>query len=108
MSKVVEVLGEIGVPVNRLVYRGDKPQYITYFLYNEKYTLYADDEELNLRESVQVDIFSKVDYEKLVKEVKTLMKAAGYRLNSGWETYETDTGLHHRVLRYYYEEIGGE
>lgn len=106
-KKVREVLKPTGVPVVKLKYSGEESTYITFFQYNEMGSLYADDEELESRLSIQVDVWSIGDYTELVKEVKRLMYNAGFRRNSLRETYEDDTKIFHTVIRYYYDNIGG-
>lgn len=101
-SLIINTLAPTGVPVEFQNYGGSQTTYITFFEYNQQGDLHGDDEELNTRYSLQVDIWSQGNYIPLVKQVKTLLKGIGFIRNSETEFYEKDTQIYHKVLRFYY------
>ena len=102
-SLIISTLSPTNVPIVFQVYSGRETTYITFFEYNEMGISFAEDEEQTERRSIQVDIWSKGNYTALVKQVRKLMKDAGFTRNSGGEFYEEDTKIYHKVLRFYYE-----
>lgn len=92
------------VTTSLLTYTGTATTYITYFEYNQRGSLYLEDDEETTTHSIQVDIWSKGNYLTLVEQVKNLMKQAGFTRNSEAEFFEEDTKFFHKVLRFYYEE----
>lgn len=101
---VITTLSTLKVPVEYLVYTGTASTYITFFKYNEKGTMQADDEEQMTRHSVQVDIWGKGNIEALTKQVKTNLQAVGFTRVGFFEGYEKDTKLYHKAYRFYYSE----
>ena len=97
-------LAPTNTPVNLLTYTGSATTYITFFEYNQRGSLFLEDEETNTTHSIQVDVWSKGNYLTLVEQVKNLMKQAGFTRNSEAEFFEEDTKIFHKVLRFYYEE----
>lgn len=99
---IVDTLKPVGVPVMFQTYTGKESTYITFFEYNRQGALHADDDETQTQHSIQVDIWSKGDYASIANQVRALMKGAGFRRNSESESYEKETQLYHKTLRYYY------
>jgi hypothetical protein len=99
---VIDTLKPIGVPVAFQTYSGTAQTYITFFCYNSKGELFADDEEIETGFYIQVDVWSKGDYTSIVPQVKELMTAAGFRRTTETELYEPDTKIYHKVLRFSY------
>lgn len=99
---IKSTLGPIGVPLSFMVYEGTASTYIVYMQYNENGVLFADDEELKARHSVQISIYSKANADSVIDQVETRMKAAGFRRNNKYDLYEEDTKTFHKVIRYFY------
>ena len=101
---VRNTLLSLGIPVQKLVYTGTATTYITYFFYNEREALKADDEEQVARYSVQVDVWGKGDIESLAESVKQNLVAIGFRRVGFFEDYERDTKIYHKAYRFYYDQ----
>lgn len=100
---IIDTLETLRVPVSFQKYNGSESTYITFFCYNDRGELYADDEELSTGYYIQLDIFSRGSYTELKKQVEKLMKEAGFiRKAAGPELYENDTKLYHRPLRFFF------
>ncbi|KMY49569.1 hypothetical protein [Peribacillus loiseleuriae] len=97
---VINTLNPLGIPVDFQTARSNSPTYITFFFYNEKGTLYLDDDEKETRYSLQVDIWSKGDYISTVEQVKKLLKSVGFVRTFATDLYEKDTQIYHKVLRF--------
>ena len=104
MIKLSDVLKPTGVPVSKLKYTGNATTYITYFIYNEQGEAFAENVEKDTSYFVQVDIWTKDEFEDLYKQVLSLMTNAGYYRNYAHELYENDTQIKHKVIRFQYTE----
>lgn len=102
---IISNLSKLNVPVSFRHYTGSADTYITFFEYINTDEEYADDEAIVTGRYYQFDIWSKTNYSKLVKDVEKMLKEMKFRKRSHNDApYEKDTGLYHKVLRYYYEE----
>lgn len=105
---IKEVLKPLGVPVEQSNYDGEESTYIVFNEYNQAPMLSADDQEISTKYFYQVDVFSKYNYNNLVKDLKQLMKEAGFGRMFESETYETNLMRHRKILRFsYVTEIKG-
>ena len=103
-KKILEALTPLGVPVKFQKHSGAASQYITFDEYFQTGEAYEDDKESLIGGYLQIDIWSKIDYEVLVIQVKLQMKNAGFTRIDEADLYEPDTGIYHKALRYYYLE----
>lgn len=97
---IISTLSPTNVPVAFQIYRGSEPTYIRFFEIVDVPVLHAENEVTDSEKSVQIDIFSKGNYDSLIKQTKTLMKAAGFLWRDGRELYEEETGYFHYALTY--------
>ncbi|MEK5332016.1 hypothetical protein [Lysinibacillus sp. FSL W8-0992] len=104
INKIIrDALLPLGVPVMYMTYTGTATTYITFFRYNERGALQADDKEQLTRHSVQVDIWGKEDIEALTESVKDQLQAIGFVRNSYFEDFEKETKTYHKAYRFYYD-----
>lgn len=101
-----DTLKPLGVPVSYGVYNNTANTYIVFNEYNQAPWLSADDEELFTKHFFQVDVFSKTNYTKLVKDIRRLMKEAGFGRMFESETYEPEMGRMRKILRFSYISKG--
>lgn len=101
-SLILSTLGNLNVPVNPLNYSGSAQTYITFFEYDQRAGVEADDGEGATVYYIHLDIYSPGNYLSLVEQVKGSMKRAGFKKNAETEMYENDTKLFHKVLRFYF------
>lgn len=105
INKIIrDALLPLGVPVMYMVYTGTEQTYITFFRYNERGAILADDSEQVTRHSVQVDVWGKGDIESLAEQVKTKLQAIGFIRHSYFEDFEKDTKTYHKAYRFYYDK----
>lgn len=105
INKIIrDALLSLGVPVMYMTYTGTATTYITFFRYNERGALSADDEEQVTKHSVQVDVWGKGDIESLAESVKKTLQAIGFRRVGFFEDYEKDTKIYHKAYRFYYDQ----
>ena len=104
MIKLSDILNPTGVTVTKLKYTGNATTYITYFTYNEQGEAFAENTEKDTSYFVQVDIWTKNEFEDLYKQVLVLMTAEGYYRSYAHELYESDTQIKHKVIRFQYTE----
>lgn len=99
---VIDTLSVIGVPVAFQEYE-DKDKvdtYITFFEYDQRGARFSDDVEQNTRHFIQVDVWSKGNYETIVDEVKTNLKEVGFTRTSEIDLFERDTKIYHKGMRF--------
>lgn len=74
--------------------------YIEYQILSEVYSDYACDKNMSKSYKIQIDIFSKKDYEKLKEVIEEVLYEKDYRFSTSFDLYEQDTQLYHCVLRF--------
>lgn len=98
---IIDTLGSLGVPVEFQTYGGEKDTYITFFEYLQQGEQYADDEEQTTGHYIQVDIYSKANYNKVAEQVKKLLKGKKFIRKYEKELYESDTNIYHKLIRFF-------
>lgn len=106
MNKIIEdifksfTVDNVSIPIGFPVYTGKKETYLTYNFYDEP-ILSGDDECLFTISKVEINIFTKGNYIKIVNEVKKKMKENDFVWTGDSEDlYETDTKYHHKALSF--------
>jgi hypothetical protein len=95
---------------NSQVYIGSETTYITYFLYTEQGEAFAANEEIETGHYWQVDIWRKSTdtgtrlLSAVKEQVKTALKAIGFRDFTAQALYESDTKINHIAIRCCYVE----
>ncbi|MDP4146118.1 MAG: hypothetical protein Q8936_16780 [Bacillota bacterium] len=101
---VVAMLDEILSPVDAKYgwYNSKLNTHVTFILLYDRATEYSDDEETGAVNTVQIDVWSKDDYEAMQKknDIKKLMKDTDFGYIDGRDFYEDDTKIYHKALRY--------
>ncbi|RXI58987.1 hypothetical protein [Clostridium tetani] len=100
---IIDTLKPLGVPTRFQTYEGKEETYITFFCYNEQGESYADDIEIATGFYMQIDLWSKGNLEKIKENTIKLLKANGFIKRTIHDApYEPDTGIFHKVLRFFY------
>lgn len=110
-NKIKSALTPLNIPTRRLALSKadtDKnyDQYIIVTEYNQNGALYADDEEIATSHSIQISLFTKLNYIETVKKIKNLLHPLGFSRTNEYEFFEDETGYYHKVIRFSYEEEG--
>lgn len=110
VNKVYIILKPLRVPIKWL----KRPPFdasqiaISYHFFNEGDLIYGDGSVSEEGGALQVDIFSKVDYSSTIKEVKRLLKGAGFLFADGHpdaeEKLDDNTTVYHKILIFNYVE----
>ena len=98
MSLKTMLESSVNVPVKRPDYKGDAEQYITYHLYGQTGTIYAEGTEAETGTEFMINIWSKTDYTALLHEVKWALLNASYRVTVNGEYFDSDSGYHRVIL----------
>lgn len=96
---IIDTLKLLGIPVSFMKYKGQEPTYITFFSYDGRPGLQADDREKQAKYYYQIDIWSKDDYTELVNNVRQALLNVGFLRINEFDLFEEDTGYYHKVLR---------
>lgn len=105
---IIDTLSPLGIPVSRATYNNTAETYIVFVEYNQAPRMSADDEEYITKHFYQVDVFSSGNFTLLVKDVKRLMKEAGFGRMFESETYDNDMKKYRKILRFNYDSKIGE
>lgn len=110
INNVYELLKPLNIPIKWV----KRPRFdtsnivISYHFFNEGSELYGDGQAIEEGGSLQIDIFSKVDYSSVVKQVKILLTNAGFLMDTvehdTEETLDDNTSIYHKVLIFNYIE----
>lgn len=106
---VYNVLKPLNLPVKwQLRPSFDKSKtVISYHFFNEGDLLHGDGEGIEEGGALQIDIFSKTNYTSTVKEVKSLLKRAGFlfeEAKDNTEKLDENTIIYHKILIFNYIE----
>ncbi len=79
-----------------------KDTHITLWSLDDNETGYCDDEAEFEEGFIQVNIWATYDCVELKRQVKRLMKNAGFMYEAGNDNYEDDTKIYVKQMRFYY------
>lgn len=96
-SAVIAALSPLA-PIAFHAYTGKASTYMTFFTYNQRAGLIADDEEVSTIYSIQLDIFSKGNIDTLATEAKKALKEIGFARTSEIEMYESNTKTYRKSI----------
>lgn len=80
---------------------GTKYPYITITEIGNEGIDYGDDQPTRSDNNVQVDVWSKTDYDDIVAQVDIILTTAGFVRYFATDMYEYDTRVFHKPLRYW-------
>lgn len=100
LNLVTTTLRATNIPVAFQFYKGTASTYITFFVNEERGAMFADNEEINTRYEVKVNIWGKTTNIALQNQVKELMKLAGFTRITGLDLYESSTGFYQKQFRF--------
>lgn len=111
IQKVYDILKPLNIPIQYVLRPDISGSYkigISYHFFNEGDELYGDGVGFHPGGSLQVDIFSTVDYSNIVQQVKELMKINKFRLAPGGSRDSDDSfsnvKYYHKILIFNYLE----
>lgn len=96
--EISKALEPLGIPVTHPPYSGSAETFVTYQLMGQVGAVFAESQEAETGMTFSVDLYTKGEYEQLVKDIKTLSAAAGYICTVDQEIYEIDTGRRHIAM----------
>lgn len=102
---IIQTLTPLGVPVGFHTLTAqekasDPDTYIIFREYNQNGALHADDKEIISEHFIQVDIWSKVNYLSLAKQVKDRLIEIGFIRTMETEMYDSELELYQKVFRF--------
>lgn len=75
--------------------------YLEYNIFDEFGEEYAENKEIATTYYIQVDIFSKDNYQDIEDKIKEKMLNAGFNRSMAADLYENETGLYHKAMRFF-------
>ncbi len=97
---------DVTIPVEFLNYIGSSETYITWQGTGDDPALVADDSVLSSIYSLDIDIYSKKNYLKIMKVIKIIMVDNGFIwTGDSPDMYERDTGFYHKTVSFEKENI---
>lgn len=109
MNKLIEtILNELSVegkkiPHAFLIYNGSADTYVTYQQTDADNTFNADDELQGYVDFYDFDIYSKGNYNKIIKQLKAELIKNGFMWQPGrssGDMFEIETKLYHKTLSF--------
>lgn len=109
IRKVSDILKPLNTPTQYMLrpdISGDTKIGISYHFFNEGNELYGDGEGIAEGGSLQIDIFSTVDYSSVVSQTKELMKTNKFRLADSRDSDDSFSNVkyYHKILIFNYVE----
>lgn len=102
---IIDTLASLSIPVCLHEYEGNNSTYIIFYEYLEKEEDWADDEETIIGHYIQLKIFSKSNLSSIAKQTKVQLKSADFKYKWGKDSYNKDTNMYSKVMRFAYYEI---
>lgn len=109
IDRVYEILRPLKLPIEWQTRPkfNNKSIVVSYHFFNESNLLYGDGDEIEQGGSLQVDVFSNIDYSTTERDVKQLLKENGFKFYSGEDSIENidnNTIIYHKTLIFNYIE----
>lgn len=105
-SAIYQALSQLGVPFERIYYRGNAKTFVTYQLIIGQERYHAEDEHGGTEYQYRVSIFSQTDYIALLQRVCAGLREAGfYDVEIEAEFYESETGYYHIPIQAKFMEV---
>ena len=104
-SIVIGALYSLNMPVVPNNYEGEADEYIVFNYADERPIISGNDTDLIDRTTIQVHYFTKSNPQPNKKEIRRLLRTAGFIIISTAEFYEEDTRYTHVVVE---AEIDGQ
>jgi hypothetical protein len=73
---------------------------ITFFELNNINSDYANDSAVTAEIRLQIDVWSRTNYDPIADRVNTIMESMGFSRYYSIDLYESDTDVFHKSLRY--------
>ena len=97
-ATIKTALSSLGLPVMFGRYEGTATEYITFNYSDDRPALNADDTDLYSDISLQIHYYTKGDAESNKKNIRRLIRAAGFSIVSTAQLYEDDTEYNHVII----------
>jgi hypothetical protein len=97
-SIVISALTSLNLPVTPNANLDGDKEYITFNYVRESTSLTADDTDLYDTTIIQVHYFTKGNPQQKKKDIRRLLRIAGFAIHETVEIYETDTKFNHVVI----------
>jgi len=95
---IIATLTPLGIPTEAAPYTGDELTYIVFNRADDIGVVYADDEPQIDQVSMQIHLFTPLNYLTLKKQIRSKLFKAGFTYPQVQERYEEDTKTNHVVF----------
>jgi hypothetical protein len=95
---IIATLAPLGIPVEATPYTGSELTYLTINRADDIGVVYADDEPQIDQVSMQIHLFTPLNYLTLKKQIRSKLFKAGFTYPQVQERYEEDTKTNHVVF----------
>ena len=109
IQKVYNILSPLSIPILYILrpeINGTNKVGISYHFFSEGYELHGDGEGNEPGGSIQIDIFSLIDYTSMVNQVKSIMKENKFRLADMRDSDDSldNVKYYHKIMIFNYAE----
>ena len=94
-------IDDVEIPVSFMFYDGDADSWVIYSNVDNYHSYAGDDEILGYVTYYDFEVYSKVNYTKIIQAVKSLMEANGWTFQpakSSTEKYDRDSRVYSKTL----------
>ena len=103
IEKIFEkfIVDKVKIPIGFIRYTGKETTYLTYQSMGNNPALSSDDKINYSTDTIDIDIYTKGNYLKIIKEIKKLMLANEFVWDGDSpDMYEQDTGYYHKTISF--------
>jgi len=101
---IINTLSSLNIPVKLLNYTGKATTYIVFQEYLNQGETFSEDEEDSTGHYIQLSLYNLEDNPTLIKQIKDLLKSVEFKRQTERDLYETESGYHNHVFRFFYLE----
>lgn len=107
IQTVYNILKPLNIPIKYILrpdISGSSKIGISYHFFNEGYELYSDGEGIEEGGSLQIDVFSTIDYSSVVNQIRNQMKVNKFRLADMRDNDDSFSNVqyYHKILIFNY------
>lgn len=98
-TEIIQALKPLA-PIALHSYTGSAETYITFFTFNQRAGLVADDTEKTTVYSIQIDIYSKGNIEDLAAKVRKALQGLGFKRTTEMDLFEITTKTYRKNMSF--------
>ena len=100
------IVDDVNIPIAFIKYFGKAETYLTYQSIGNNPATSCDDKTTHSKDTIDIDIYTKGNYLKIMEEIKKLMLINDFVWDGDSpDMYEQDTGYYHKTILFVKERV---